>query len=876
MTDVGSASDELPSGYVTFVFTDIEGSTPLLKRLGDDYVEVSERHDALLLAAFTAHGGQLVHTAGDSMFVAFRDTTAAVRACADAQAALAGERWPNDERLKVRMGLHVGLAKPRKGDYVAMAVNQAARVMSAAHGGQILMTDEVVGRLDDGVAGSIEAIGRYRLRDFDEPPALHQHVAWAVHGESPVRAVPTKGHNLHVPVTAFFDRERESERVHTMLVPGSVVSLIGPGGVGKSRLATEVGAALAPEWPDGVWAADLADIDESGLVVERLADVVAVAGRESDERVDDIVDKLRTSRAVLIYDGFEHHVDICAALIREIQRECPGVAQLATGREPLRIPGEGRIMVTPLPIAHEGEADVGAIRAAESTQLFLDRASTARPDLVFGEPELHAVAEICRHLDGLPLAIEIAAARVDVMSVDEIVDGLDDQFRLLRSRDRTLPARQRTMQGLLDWSTRLLAEDEQVALRRLAVFTGDFRIDAATTAVGDDQVPAEDVEEMLWSLNDKSLVVADTSMRPTTYRLLESVQQYGLRLLREHDEDRSVASRVARWFDQAIGPDRTVDRSWINAMHAAGSNVRAVLGLVAVPEPELAQRLACSLGRFHEAVQSFRAGIEELTRYVDELSEPTPARVALIAALADLWLRTGNLAEAGRLIEEAATLQASVGAPAWNDAALDRTRGDIALRSGEYGEAAAIAEAALDSGLSERGQARMWNLLGIARVSQGDNAAGSAALERELAIYVTRGIESKTASAHGNVAEVALRTDDLVLAAEHQSKCLDLAVTLGQPVMLAYSSVVAAQLARRRGEWRTAVTLQTSSDAILAEIGHTLYEADEKTSNALLTAARSELSNTEFDAARRAGLQMDPIEAAVMTEALFTAVRRSR
>ena len=852
----------LPSGFVTFVLTDIEGSTRLLKRLPELAPDLFDRHDEILRSAWLDTGGHEVSTEGDSFFVAFADTGDALAACSLAQERLAAEPWPNDEKVSVRMGIHAGIAAQRGDNYIALAIHQAARVSSAAHGGQILVTDTAAQRGRPPDNARLVSLGRFRLRDFEEPELLYRLDTVGVEvNDRLIRATPADGHNLVKQPTKFMGRDGDLASIMPLLGPGRTVTLTGPGGVGKTRLATEVGLAVGDDWPDGVWMVELADLGDSALIADTMAEAIGARIGDSSSRWDDVVAHLVDRRALVILDNTEHHLEVCASIVLDLITRCDRVGILATGREPLKIPGETIYRVAPLAVPVKDDRNLERIQLSTAVQLFCDRARLAQPDFQLDADSALAVARICARLDGLPLALEIAGARVGVLTLDEMLTGLNDRFRLLKSQDRTLPERQRTMEGLLDWSYRLLDREEQAALRRLAVFGGSFSIDAASHTVAADDISPDMVPELVWALVDKSLVVADLSDSESRYRLPESARDYAQRLLDQLGEGPPAAARLAGWLLERVGPWLITDRRWIGRVGVELANMRGLVGALASTEPEVAQQLAYSIGLYHHSLQSFATAIDELTRTADEVPAETPTRVALLTSLADLHLRRSDVDAARKLLGAATELQSRVGPPAWADAAVGRTRGEIEIRSGDFDAGREIAERALAGTLSVQGQARMWNLLGIVHYTHGDVGEAAVAFERELDGYTRLGHEANMASAHGNIAEVSMQLGDPATAARHQLQCLDLALVLGQPIMLAYSCILASRLAGARGSWELAVQLQTSADAVLASAGHALYEFDLDAERSLMESARSALGDTDFQQAVEAGTALEITEA---------------
>lgn len=852
----------LPSGMVTFVFSDIEGSTRAMRRLGDHFPAALERHRELLRQAWSAFGGAEVNTEGDGTFGAFADATRAVLACAESQRLLAAEAWPGGDAIRVRIGLHSGLAAPHDGDYIALAVNQAARVKSAAHGGQILVSEQTAALVE--LAGSfrLRELGRFRLRDFDDAVRLYQVEGPGLDDDFPaLRAMPALHHNLVPTPNRLFGREADIASIVAVLQPGHVLTLTGPAGVGKSRLAAEAAMQAAPEWDGGAWAIDLSALDDRASLLAAIGEAMGVPG-EGDDGKGALFDLLREHRTLLLLDGAERHAETCAALVAELLRWCPGLGVLVTGREPLHMPGEQVYPVAPLAVPVEGST-AAEILASPAVQLFVDRAARVRPGFApFGDA-LTASGEICRRLGGLPLAIEIAAARSGVMDPAAIEAGLSDLHRLLRSHDRSLPPRQRTLESLLDWSWRLLPPREQAAFSRLAIFSGSFSIDDAVAAIGGDSADAADDT---WSLAGKSLLGADLAANGTRYRFLEPVRQYASRRLRDAGDTAHVALWVAGRYLERLGPWCVDCREWLGEMGVEIENVRALVPVVAVESPETAQQLAYAIGRYRDARQQYRAGVAELTRFAGELTEATPARVALLAMLAYLHLRIGDLRAAARVLGEAEAVRRVTGPPPWDGACCERTAGEIACRSGDHRRAASIAEATLGRELAPRDRARMWNLLGLARAAAGDLRGAFAAFSAEREERQRGAGDAFLFVAEACLAEIALRLGETREAAAHQRACLEWALALGQPLGVAFSLITAARLAAEAGAWDIGARLQAKAAALLHDTGGQLYDDDRAAFEDLVAATREQLGPASYGRAAAIGGALETAAAAELAD----------
>jgi len=867
VTAAADMSEGLPSGFVTFVFTDIEGSTRLYKALGEDQAgDVFDLHNEQLRAAWLAHNGHEVHTEGDSFFVAFENTDDAVAACIEVQQRIATTDWPPAGQVKVRIGIHAGLAAPRNDDYMALSVHQAARVMSAAHGGQTLITDLASKQLEHQHSCEMSRAGMFRLRDFDEPPVLLRIDAHGVPlNDAMPRSTPAAQHNLVRPLTSFVGRDADVVTVNGLLEPGRVVTLVGPGGMGKTRLATEVGLEVASAWEGGVWMVELAEIADPELIDDEIADAIGVGGATLADRWHDIVEHVGEQKLLLILDNVEHVIERSAELVTDLLRGCPNLSVIATSREPLNCSGETLYRVSALNSAANGDDPT----RLPSVELFIDRARAADPQLQWSPSAIDDALAVCSDLDGLPLAIEIAAAQVRVRSIAEIREGLNDRFRLLRSRSRELPDRQRTMEGLMGWSYRLLDESEQRAFRRLAVFTGSFSIDAAEAALAGDGIDADDVPELIWALVDKSLIAADLSESATRYRLFETVQQYALRLLIDTDDPVRSALALGEWLLEHIAPWQPNDRRWLGQVAVELPNVRSVVELVGETNPELAHQLMCSVGRYHDTVQSYQTGIDELERVARDASAPTPSRVALLAEIAFLYLRMAKRDQAAEWVNQAAQLAEQVGPPGWNDTAVERVLGELAIRNGEYAQAVQVGQVALAHQLSEQGSARMWSVVGIAQCSDGNLGAGLEALQQALSTYTSLGDIPHVALAHANVAEAAWRLENYPLAAVHQRHCLEDALAIAQPLAIASSLTMAGRLAAQRQDWRDSVRLLSSASAILDEGGHRPYDEEADAIADVLSQASVVLGPHDLDQAIADGRALGAFAAADLASAAF-------
>jgi predicted ATPase/class 3 adenylate cyclase/tetratricopeptide (TPR) repeat protein len=551
----------LPTGELTFCFTDVEGSTVLLRRLGEQYDRVIATHHRLLRDAMASRGGTVVRTDGDAFFVVFERAADAVAACADAQEIVTAHPWPSGVALRVRMGLHTGPARLNsEGEYVGLAIHQAARIAAAANGGQVLLSAATAAQAGapEG-ASSFRPVGAFRLKDFDESVALVELVRPGA-PFAPPRALPAAGHNLALRRTSFVGRVEELELLASLAEQRAVVSLVGTGGVGKTRLAVEFGVTAATDFADGVWFVELTEVDGA----ERLHAAVAHAlgahvGVETDA-VAAITNAVGSRRLLLILDSCEHVVADVAGLIEDLVAVCPSVVVLATSRQRLDVTGERVLRLGPLDVAPAGTA-AQDLMAYEGTRLFLDRAglsSALTPD------DAAAVVTICASLDGLPLGVELAAARAPTLGVQTVSTHLHDV--VLRTGDGTSETttgarRRRTLQAAIRWSYELLTDDERCALERLSVFHGGFTIAACAAVLGHPPIDEATVPGLVAALVEKSLVEQDPNAG--RFRLLGPVQAFASEAFDRCDRAAAVRDQHAAFYASATGlddgPDEDLD-----------------------------------------------------------------------------------------------------------------------------------------------------------------------------------------------------------------------------------------------------------------------------------------------------------------------------
>jgi predicted ATPase/class 3 adenylate cyclase len=652
----------LPTGTVTFLFTDLEGSTRLWEEHPEVMHDALARHDAILRMAVEAHGGYLVKTMGDGIHASFATADAAVNAAVTAQRALGSEPWGETGPLRVRMGLHTGSAEIREGDYYGPALNRAARLMAVAHGGQVVCSQVTADILRDELTGPLELtdLGAHRLRDLGRPERVFQLSAPGLATEFPalcsLDAFPS---NLPLQVTSFVGRDAEFADIRGLLDGARLVTLTGVGGVGKTRLALQVAADMLPRCRDGAWFCELAAADDPDAMAQVVAAALGVAPRPGMALTASIVEFVRLKQLLVVLDNCEHLLEAASGLAEAVLQDCPQAGILATSREALDVPGERVVRVRSLPVPDPASVDLGSIEQSDAVRLFTERAAATGSSFALGASNASAVAEICRRLDGIPLAIELAAARVVSMQPAEIASRLDERFRLLTGRRRAVLERHQTLRATVDWSYSLLDERERVVFERLGVFPATFGTAAAELVVADDEIEAWDVVDALDALVAKSMLAVDEGAEVTTrYQMLETLRQYARERLDESsDADvwrRRHAEHYAAFAEAAgaalHGPD---ELAWRRRYTDEIDNLRVAVGWAldrdADADRELAVRIIAALSNQTNIDRAYEIGSWARRAVGDAERTTTGRRSAVLAAAGWHALGEGDI-EAARVL----------------------------------------------------------------------------------------------------------------------------------------------------------------------------------------------------------------------------------
>jgi predicted ATPase/class 3 adenylate cyclase len=738
--------NELPTGTVTFLFTDIEGSTRLLHDLGEAYGSLLNEHHRILREVLTEHAGVEIGTEGDAFFVVFPKVIDAVNAAAGMQRALADYGKQSGIDLRVRMGMHTGEAQLVGDNYGGLDVHRAARIAAAAHGEQVLLSattaNHVQGSASLAPGVRLLEIGRFHLKDLADPELLFQLCVDGLRADFPDPA-GARGNPLHLPprLDEFVEREREMREIDELVSAHRLVTLTGPGGTGKTRLAVEVARSKVSDFPDGIYFVGLAAIVDPALVPSTIAGALSLREEGARPVIETVKDYLQDKRVLLLLDNFEQ-VDASAPEISELLRAVEGLKLIVTSRAPLKLIGEHEYLVPPMSLPDPQRLPkLDDLSAYESMTLFLQRARSVKPDFAITEDNAAVVAEICARLDGLPLAIELAAARARLLSPAEILNRLDRSLTLLSGASREVPQRQRTLMDAIGWSYDLLDSDHQALFRRLGVFTGGWTLEAAEAIVDPARDLAVEPIDGLEQLVISSLVRVWQPLDETRFMLLQTIREFALKTLEDMSELEDLRLRHAKYFAdltrRAEAEIFSDDQDWADRLELEHDNLRAALQCsIDNGETEAGLVMATRLWRFWQ----IRSHLAEGRDWLSEL-------LALPDEGVDRAVRARALNALGGIVY-------------WqNDFEATQVHYDGALKIFEsIGDRRGIAEA-------------LYNL-GFLHLIERNSQASRAVHERSMAIYTELGDELNVAFSKWGIA-----------MADIQDRRLEEARRLGEEVL---------------------------------------------------------------------------------------------
>jgi len=666
------APGQLPIGTVTFLFSDIEGSTGLVQTLDvTTYREVIEQHHRLIRSALSGHGGAERGTQGDAFLVVFRDAPSAITAAVAAQHSLAAATWPAGVRVRVRMGLHSGAGIPGGDDYIGVDINRAARIASAAHGGQVLISDSTRAlaerTLPQGVG--LRDVGEHHLKGLDLPERLFQLTIEGLDSEfPPLRTVQVGKDHLPARMTSFVGRRADLDQLRQLLGRNRLITLIGPGGIGKTSLAIELARQAASEFVDGAWFVDLAPLTDPAVVGPTVARSLGLTEQPERPIVDFLKTHLAKRELLLVLDNFEHLL-AASEFVEDILVSAPGLKLLVTSRSILNLYGEQEFAVQPLAFPAPGaQADVDHLTNYEAVELFVDRARLAKPGLRMTDENARTVADICSRLDGLPLAIELAASRVRIMEPREILTRIEQRLPVLASGGSNVPPRQRTLNGAIAWSYELLRPAEQDLFGRLSIFAGGCTLDAAEAICHSGGELSVDIFDGIASLVAQSLVIQKSDGGDSRFTMLTTIREFGRERLDSAGLLDEIGQRHLFYFrdlaETAEPHLLKVDHAgWLDRFEREHDNIRDALHrALDKHDPENGMRLGAALWRFwlqRGYLREGRSWLEELLTMDPE--SVSVARAKAFTALGGLayWLTDDETTE--RAYESALSIYRQIG-----------------------------------------------------------------------------------------------------------------------------------------------------------------------------------------------------------------------
>ena len=655
---------DLPSGTVTFLFTDIENSTRLLTDLGrDTFVRCLVDHDALMRDAIAGAGGVVVNPEGGAFFVVFSTAPAAIAAVAEAQHSLQGHAWPGGADIRVKMGVHTGTGVIGGDDYTGIDVHRAARIASVGSGGQVLLSEAsaAIARPSLPTSVSIEALGEYRLKDLDTEPLYQLHIEGLISDFPPLETSGTKPSNLPVLSTSFVGRDKELTEVDGLIRTARLVTISGVAGAGKTRLALQVAGALSDEFEDGVWFVELSTVTDPSLIATETAYALGAQERQGAAIRDTLLEFLASREALLVIDNCEHLILAAAEFVNDLLQAAPDCKVIATSRELLRVGGEMAYRLHALSLP-EDVSNLGPLELGEydAVRLFVERGRAVRPDFAMEPETAQAIAEICLRLDGMPLAIELAAAQLRSFAPRQIADHLGERLQIHTDGPRTAVPRQQTLDAAIDWSYRLLDDRERLMFERLSVFKGGFDLDAVQAVCSGEGIGPFGAFSLVSALVDKSLIMADIGGEVARYRLLGMLRQFSADRLDERGETGEIRRRHAE-YSLTLAEEAEPNLRGKREKEWRDRTIRELenLGLamewsIDVGEPELGMRIAGAMWRFWKVTFRFSAGV----RWLGEMYEAGPdvdeaVRAKVMVGLGTLTSYTDAPDTAGALLEGA-------------------------------------------------------------------------------------------------------------------------------------------------------------------------------------------------------------------------------
>jgi predicted ATPase/class 3 adenylate cyclase len=876
---------EMPRGTVAFLFTDVEASSSLWERDGAAMMSAMARHVSLLREVVNAHGGVLYKTVGDGTQSAFPTAAAAIGAALTAQRALLAEPCPDElGPLRACMAIHAGEAEPRGGDYLAAPLNRLSRLLGMARGGQILLTEAVEQLAQDGLpmGGNLQELGEMRLRDIKRAervfvllhPDLPQGIGLPAASEQQTRHFPPA-------LTPFLGREEQISAIAELVAAPNVhlVTLTGPGGIGKTRLAIQVGERLASSFTGGAVFVDLSSLHDPAQVLPAIGKAIGLREVNAGLLVQQIHSFLAERETLLILDNFEHLLG-SAAVVSNLMGGSE-VELLVTSRAPLRVQGEHEFLVPALRLPdHSQRSNAAALAATEAVALFVDRTRAVRPDFELTDATAPIIAEICARLDGLPLAIELAAARTKVLPPAALLSRLERRLPLLTGGRRDAPDRQRTLRDTIAWSYDLLAPDECQLFRRLGVFVAGWTLEAAEAVANPEG--HLDVLGGLTSLVEMSLVRMDETASEPRFRMFETIREYAIDRLTEAGEDAAIRERHAAFyldFAEAAEPElvRANQAAWLDRLATDGPSITAALGwLLDQNRIEEGLRLSVAMRFYWLRRAPFGEGSRWLTAFLERPAEgvsPTiRARGVAASGSFNHWL--GHLAETHRQYQEALDLFRESG-DLIGEARLLRNLASVAIDLGDFAEAESLlaeGRAVADRSGNPRSVADVVGLCGTLAFARGDYVQASALLQEASNRFRGLGDIASLMDATGDAGYMMALRGDAAAAATFFAESLTLAVDLESRDRISWALLGAGNLAAEKGDSTPAVRLLAAAAAIQQSLQEDLRPSVDAIQGRILDEQRQQLGESEYLAAWEEGRAFSQERAVAEARAVLSAV----
>ena len=822
-----------PTGTVTFLFTDMQGSTQLLQQLGDKYDTLLARQQQILREACEANNGRVISTQGDSFFVAFSAAIDGVNAAVQAQVALADQVWPDDAKVSVRMGLHTGEPRISSSNYVGIDVHRAARIAAAGYGGQVLLSQTtcnlIEGELPDSVA--LLDLGEHHLKDLRQPKHLYQLVIAGLPSDfPPLKSLAEIPSNLPNQLTSFVGRSKEIGQVKQLISKNRLLTITGPGGCGKTRLALEVAAELIKDFNDGVFFVDLAPVIDPSLIVSNIVQSLGINEIAGQSILDSLKGYLQDRSILLLLDNFEQVVK-GAPLVTDLLTSCSMLKVLVTSREVLHLRGEQEYPLLPMDLPDlTGSISLETLGDSTAVELFLWRARAVKPNFHITEDTAFTIAKICQRLDGLPLAIELAAARIKLLSPQAMLAHLEHRLDFLSGIRRDLPERQQTLRNAIAWSYDLLDENEKILFQRLSVFVSSCTLDAVDSVAAGD-LASQPALDQLESLLDKSLMreVEDRNGQPR-FIMLELLREFGQEQLEASGEQWAIRYRHADFFlrlSEQNNPksEKPEQVQWMSRMVEEHDNLRAALewSKTAKGAADICLRLANALGLFWEAIGFYTEGRERLSSILslDIAQGHTLARASLLNRAAELAYRQSDYPATATFAAESLSICREVGDRQGIASALVKLA-NSETEVGENSTAAGYLDEALNIWRElddKHGAARALISLGWIALRTGDVDLARARLEEALAI--SQGLDDSRSIGFelSGLGEIALRQGDTSRANRLVDESLELRRELGNKWGIGVSLGISGLIALRQGDLVLALARLGESLRIRQEIG---------------------------------------------------------